>query len=547
MRRLAALFLGGAILVSPVLAASPALAVTGCADLTFLTAPQAEGLGLTPNQCVPQAPGQSDSDAVADWLATPGDLNEWLVVPGSGVTKLNPAFAGTVTTSLGSVVAGASATGTALAGAAMAGVSLAVGGLLSWAWQPDATTLSTVPVPPVVGTPGSFNNFSMTWPTTYTSTTTVLTGSYGNTTDPLSLTYARPTTTVFAKGYDYYYWCASTPATLVSLGGHYGTSASAISVTHTKAASLCSSAGGWGGFQFVPYAPAGATINATVVATSLPTDPFPGRTIEQTVTCRRADGSSYSVTNSTDASAGLSLAASIAVAGLNCDAGSRAESVGATLVTPGEPDVTIVNPVTVPTKVPNLVTVPSCATTAVGCVVTNPTPVPSPTPVLTDPPPGFDPGTPGEDLTTPTETFCNIAFGDLLTGLVVFKAVGCALSWAFVPSPGVASAQVDALRSAWSGSRVGTFTSAGAGSISAVAGLFSVGSACGGVPVTIPLSGTDYETVLLDSCSGSVKTMADTTHLLLTVVVAVGGVLLLINTALGAFGLPRMWSRSDGD
>lgn len=66
----------------------------------------------------------------------------------------------------------------------------------------------------------------------------------------------------------------------------------------------------------------------------------PSRTIEQTVTCKRADGSVSTVTN-VGSSGVWAAGAMVEVAGLMCPSGSRAVGVSATVKTPGGDDVAL--------------------------------------------------------------------------------------------------------------------------------------------------------------------------------------------------------------
>lgn len=202
----------------------------------------------------------------------------------------------------------------------------------------------------------------------------------------------------------------------------------------------------------------------------------PVRWVEQTITCTASDGST--VTSTIDGPPS-DFSSPVPIAGLTCPDGSTASAWSAKVKTSGAPDVdlgTVTNPASDsahdlagcaaigvvcqlklqyrtsttsstwldcevgktgpctqwardPDKLKNyrceygtdaagwhLVTLASCSTLS-SAYQPNPTRTP------------YDPGA-GQP--TPSGS-CEIGWGDLLTGQVVEKAVGCALSWAFVP------------------------------------------------------------------------------------------------------------------
>jgi len=515
-----------------------------CVDLSSYDSELLSDLGLTDVDCVPVGVGESDDDAMAAFILTPGEIREGYVTTGPGVVRpLIATTAATLEPAFGKVAAPVTAAGTAFAGAWMAGASLAVGGVLNWLWSPD-DDLASVP-PPVPGTaPGSFEDFTVAWPTVYTSTVQVVSGSYGATGDALTVWMSRPATTTFTKSYDFFYWCAGTPGTKLSLGGHSTASSAAIApgaLVHTKAASFCSGAGGWGGFEFRPNNPVGTTVPVTVVPDTLPTDPFPGRTIEQTVSCKRPNGTTYTYSNSSDASAALSGASTVAVAGLMCDVGDRATDATATLVAPGVADTPLIDagPSFTPLRDPastGVGTLPGCAATVLGCVVVRPTSEPGP-PTYVEPVPSIE-VPPGTDTEAGTE-FCGFTFSDVLTGAVIFKAFGCALAWAFVPASGTLPAAQLSLSGAWSGTGVVTWSDAftGVGTSAQAAAEGAVSESCLGPQFMLPLGGEEYLFNPLDACVPPMSTAAPIVKVLIAVGVILAGIRAVMRPVLTAFDL----------
>lgn len=301
------------------------------------------------------------------------------------------------------------------------------------------------------------------------------------------------------------------------------------------------------GYNYGPlvYKLGGGTVNGT------PGSAAAGRTIQQTVTCKKKDGSLYTKTATLNAEATITDTSLFMIAGLMCEVGDWSESSSVVLKTPGKPDYPIQT--AAPTYKPKWQAIPD-PVKATALDPTNTVTLTDPQPTTGNPPivevtsvpvdsSTPDPGTDG------SSSFCGLTFGDLLTGFVVFKATGCALQWAFVPSTGVVATEVAALQASWASSAVGTFTTTATGVVGSVAGIFTVADVCGGVPVSFDLEGVEFSGTFLDSCNQPMKTIADTTRLILTVVVVLFGALLILNTILLAFGLPRFMDRggSDGD
>jgi len=571
---------GVVVTVAPVAAAD-----VRCADLTVLTLEYRQALGFIDGQCVPKASGQTDVEAIQSYVATPGDLRELRVVPTvlPQTMTLTGAAASTVATTAGKAVLGV---GSSIGSTIAAGVTLAVGGLLDWFWKPD-TAAPTLPAPvgsagwDLSGTAGRYNfsynayvpnglNGSVSWTTgasLYNGTRTTAAAQTwsvaANVTPPSGAAIktqvldnaacvgtASVATTSFKTCYLQAFGHSIELAGIVSGNTCAANTVCTINLnmpaSHPKFA-----------FLTVGYQPSssmdvrylGPAVYQDTTA-GLPTDPFPGRTIEQTVSCKRPDGTSYTYTNSADASMALSAASLVPVAGLMCDTGDRATGTTATLKSPGKDDVAITdtaaNPSTLST-VPQMTpeTLPACAATAEGCTVAPSSTEPAP-PIVTEPAPPIT--SPGVDTPTGTD-FCSFSFGDVLNGAIMFKAVGCALSWAFVPAPNVLAVEVAEAQASWTGSRVGTFVAP----VMEFPGQFaSWGDAepdCSGPKFTIPLGSFSQEVEPMNACEEPMATVAFWIKLALTAFLVWAGITMVINPILLAMGLnvlPSVTGVSDG-
>jgi len=217
------------------------------------------------------------------------------------------------------------------------------------------------------------------------------------------------------------------------------------------------------------------------------TNPSPPRYVEQTVTCKRADGTTHSITMTTTPAEAVAGAV-LTVAGILCPSGEKATSATRKLKADDATDVDLGSqtwpdtpeipyscssttvvvcqvrlqyaetpttwkdcPIGVKSvctgwaSTPNkedtyrclygtgttwsLVTLSSCTTIPTDDVVADP---------------------PWVDVDTP-ESFCDFSWGDVLTGAIVFKAVGCALKWAFVPSSSTLTSVQAQVSTAWDG------------------------------------------------------------------------------------------------
>jgi hypothetical protein len=128
----------------------------------------------------------------------------------------------------------------------------------------------------------------------------------------------------------------------------------------------------------------------------------------------------------------------------------------------------------------------------------------------------------------------------------VLKPIKCALVWAFVPDD--IGHYADNIRAAADG----TLITAGSDLVTQVQGAWSgmVGNAdsgdCHGPTLNLPvIPGQDPVTVKpLEACSGGVHAVATTTHTILTLGIAVGGAVVLINLLMSVWGGPQINTES---
>lgn len=256
--------------------------------------------------------------------------------------------------------------------------------------------------------------------------------------------------------------------------------------------------------------PGSTVVSAVISATRVPPPPpattYPDKWVEQTIQCNKADGSSYTLSQTYYANA----SGNISIAGLSCNSGDFLTDASTELTdgTTSEPlsepyaappaidliphtcavagaqcvyEIIKINPTT-GTRLnclenpaacldfqPTTGTVPNTYQCFYGGQVvdmrlcsgfvfdTDPSGTPTvtrvPTPELAEPLP-----------TTPTETVtddgsCSLGWGDVLNGSVVYKAVKCALTWAFVPSPASVQLATAQLRASMESSAIGTAVS----------------------------------------------------------------------------------------
>lgn len=150
--------------------------------------------------------------------------------------------------------------------------------------------------------------------------------------------------------------------------------------------------------------------------------------------------------------------------------------------------------------------------------VSNPEPNPAPSP-------GASPG--GEGC---------LSWGDVWDGSIMYKAVGCALVWAFVPTEGKIQTELSRVENSWSQSEVGQFFE----SFSVLPGMFNFGGSanCEGPVFSFrPVEDGELVTVKpLYSCDGFAQTMSTFSKAISFVVVGV----------VGAMGIARLLGYSFG-
>jgi hypothetical protein len=254
----------------------------------------------------------------------------------------------------------------------------------------------------------------------------------------------------------------------------------------------------------------------------------PARYIEETVTCKRPGGGTYEMTYPSPTSA-LVHGGSQLMAALHCDLGDEAIQGSVDVVTPKRDGTVHRKPIVLPqapAKEPGYNNVPK------PCYITTCYAAPNPTtpgvPKITETPPD-DPIDPA-DLPGPApvdakigETDCGLGWSSILDGTIVFKAVGCALSWAFVPSEAALTDVHTQLQTAldvsgmgpWMDSLTGIATDfGGVGGAVAGGGLGGDGGCAGPhYSITLPHRGTTaavttYDFDPLNACEDPMKTVA---------------------------------------
>lgn len=508
MRRLAGVL--AFLLVLLVGVAGPAQAAESCVsrnDLDPAARPAWDELNPAGAVCVPLVSGQTATQSFGTWLATPGPVQSNYVAPGGG-TVINasrlPATVGGLTGPVSTVAAQSS--GVNWGAALTNGLLLVGGGLTAWVlhWTGDPDTVLPVD------------------------------GGDPNVSGPL--TYEPDGSTGCG------WWTSSTtdPAFVVNVGagGPYDIhNASNFSRTYR-----C-------------WVPAGESWFYSAVGTWPPPSPpsssggaTPTRHVQQTVNCRRSDGSTHSVTRTTTVDPDTTN-----VPGLLCPQGERA--TGAQVDIQSDLGTGTVSTGAATLTAPDwlLALDPACFTGS-GCLMTQTAPPsteldPTPTPSLSATPaptplPVEDPG--GDPEVVPDADFCGIEWTDLINGLIIFKAVGCALSWAFVPGGGYLEGKVSSVRTAWSTSSLGTFVNSAAGIPLALTGWDSSAGGCTGPTFTVPLGEVTQTIQPLNACSEPMSTVAFWVRTVSTLIVGIGGVIFVAYPILRAMGMPQL-RRSSGD
>lgn len=112
----------------------------------------------------------------------------------------------------------------------------------------------------------------------------------------------------------------------------------------------------------------------------------------------------------------------------------------------------------------------------------------------------------------PTQDGCQLSWSDVLSGAVVYKAVGCALRWAFVPDAGTLQATQTSLSTSFGSSVLGQTSTV----IQNVAGPFTTvpsgtSAGCQGPSVSLTWVNSAFTTPVhpIDVCSGVAKKIHD--------------------------------------
>jgi len=553
---LACAFLG--FIGPPAARAADGLIENGCASKVAFTFEEQEQLGIT-YVCIPKLSTETDLQAIERYfmLDPEPDVTEWgVAVGGTKVVQLAGAVIGTMGPNAGKIVGGVSA----LTGMAFAGISLAVGGVLDWWWDPDDADLpmvtATAPVAGYavsnwIGEPPVWD--VTTWRISGQLTSQLTDGHFAESSN--SGVYCAAANAVQLTAAEMLpYWTTNTLPALYSVvtspalitGGALAGGGYTNPVVFAGKAVGCPQAT-TPAFMRGYYSQDGSLAVGEKWVASLgePITSNPARTIEQTITCQKPDLSTYTLTSVTEA--GVMVPGSpVGVAGLMCDVGDRALDMSATVHTPGEADMDVVNPLAEPVfKVgTDPSTDPSCMASPAGCLVPS-----SPSKVtvgdLADPPPEAEAGSP---TSLESVDHCGIGLADLLSGDVMFKAVGCALSWAFVPRPAVTEAALNEGVEAWKTSKVGKLASAGLAVPLGIAAWGTAESDCVGPVITVPLGEFEQEVAFLNSCAEPMKTVAVWVKRMTTIFMVIGGVIFVINPILLGLKLHHMpFSSNDDD
>lgn len=562
---------------------APAAGAATCVSRDSLTAEQQaswDALGLG-SVCVSQAPGQSATDALTAFLNTPGPIQSGYVVPGASPVTLGriPAAIGGITGTISTVARPAINWGQGL----VTGLTLLAGGLAAWVFNADRGDPATV------------------WPTTLPATTPSVTlncqqdnysgwvnvaggcnylitvqgigtATGGGATITMHPNGFYNATNGIYSGVSYQGFCSNgTTQQSAGFGGGLGPMPAD---TPWKWGSATGRAGAncayWGaGYVFTGFRVWEGATGLTVQ--SMPTDQPVTRTIEQTVTCKRPDGSTHTVTNSTTIPSSAGQGAQVPVAGLMCPTGEVATQALVERTTTPQGGSTTRETISTPAgagaatgSAPGAITspgwvqsLPTTCLTSSGCTLTTvdqPGTSVSPSPstsvsATAAPPVATEPKVTDPDASksnTPSSSFCGIEWRDLINGLIVFKAVGCALSWAFKPDPANLQAKVQSVRSTWSSSSVGTFITSAAG-VPMAFGSWADSGSCTGPTFSVPLPGKTQDVQPLNACNAPMSTVAMWVKVISTAVVVIGGVAFVAYPVLRAFGMPQIGRRDDGD
>lgn len=154
---------------------------------------------------------------------------------------------------------------------------------------------------------------------------------------------------------------------------------------------------------------------------------------------------------------------------------------------------------------------------------------------------------PSNDTSTPTLTDpsawgCAPSGWGLLNPLAYVGSTWCLIKLAVFPSAGVFTNAATQLKTAWTGSSVGTFTTAVISVPSTLLGLAGNGATdCQGPGFTLTVGTVTPRMVYpLNACASPMSGVASTTRLLGSIFVGFGGVVLIWNTYASALGLPKI-------
>jgi len=467
----------------------------------------------------------------------------------SGITA---GYGATATTSGSAILAAGSAggAGTTFAGLISGGgLAILAAGVAPWSGTVDSIVAAALP-PAGGGTVAGHGSISFVV-STYTLTVTI----EPHASDPTKLTFTLTTPAGMGSG--------STVHTTVKCGATWQTAA-------IFATAYWTGQPGYGGPKVEHKTnPCGSGVNPSEFKVNyggtystaplqgtqaIPTSTTSGgRYVEQTVTCKNSTGGTITLTNSTPA-ASIVGGAALTLAGLMCPAGYRLTEWSSTAKGTGVSDVPLgtysssvpdTDPcgyvggslcvATLQKLDPTTTTWLSCHTTVGLCTewATDPArtdvyrciygtssdfrvvglgvcsiyvdsfpadPVADP-PVITDPAPLPDPG--GNN--------CDFGWSDLLNGTIVFKAVGCAMQWAFVPSEETLSRVTSDVSDAWAASPPGVAIDA-ASDVGAPLRDMATDSSpadCLGPDVNLEwFPGTSYEGHPFATCEGFPQTMS---------------------------------------
>lgn len=172
------------------------------------------------------------------------------------------------------------------------------------------------------------------------------------------------------------------------------------------------------------------------------------------------------------------------------------------------------------------------------------TPVPYPSTGPEWPPLGEpEPPTPGTD----SGSCVRWSLSSILSGEVMFQAVGCALEWAFVPDQATLTATAALMQVSWYTSGPVMFMTEGSGIVTATGdkiGALMSGN-CQGPAIDLP--NYDEPLYLLNACDPPVSTVAGWTHLGSAFVFAFFGLVGALRVVLAAFNIHLPWSKSTAE